>query len=50
MWGSKGNYQKRRLRPIYNLRLHVTFKKLNIITGREKFIQDKVRVDAILAW
>ena len=25
---------------MYNLKLRVTFKKLNIITGREKSIQD----------
>ena len=34
--GSRGNFQKRRLRLMYNLKLRVTFKKLNIITGREK--------------
>ena len=32
----KGNFQKRRLRLMYTLKLRVTFKKLNIITGHEK--------------
>ena len=48
--GSKGNFQKRRLRLMYNLKLCVTFKKLNIITGREKIHSIYVRIDAILAW
>ena len=43
-----GNFQKRRLRLIYNLKLRVTLKKLNIITGREKSIQD--RLELVLFW
>ena len=46
--GSKGNFQKRRLRLMYNLKLRVTFKKLNIIMGREKSIQD--RLESMLFW
>ena len=33
--GSKGIFQKPRLRLVYNWKLRVTFKKLNVITGRE---------------
>ena len=43
-----GNFQKRRLRLMYTLKLRVTFKKLNIITGREKSIQD--RLESMLFW
>ena len=34
--GFKGELSKSRLRLMYTLKLRVTFKKLNIITGREK--------------
>ena len=34
---------------MYTLKLRVTFKKLNIITGREKIHSRYVRIDAILA-
>ena len=43
-----GNFQKRRLRLMYTLKLRVTLKKLNIITGRETSIQD--RFESMLIW
>ena len=46
--GSNGSFQKRRLRLMFNLNLRVTLKKLNIITGHEKSIKD--RLDPMLFW
>ena len=43
-----GNFQKRRLRLMYYLKLRVTLKKLNIITDREKSIHD--RLELMLFW
>ena len=43
-----GNFQKRRLRLMKNVKLRVTLKKLNIITDCEKSIQD--RLELMLFW
>ena len=43
-----GNFQKRRLRLMCTLKLRATLKKFNIITGREKSIQD--RLESMLFW
>ena len=45
-----GNFQKRRLRLMKNLKLRVTLKKLNIITDREKSIQDRLELIMMLFW
>ena len=46
--GVNGNFQKRRLRLMFNLNLRVTLKKLNINTGHEKSIKD--RLESMLFW